>query len=306
MRKGILQPNVLRGLAAVAEARQDWKGAQQQLEAWLKLEPTSSDALQQLAQCLFNQKDEQGALKKLKEAAKADPKLLTPEALLARYYEAVGDQTNTKKWMTAALAQAPKNPATHLAAGEWALRTGDLQEAQKQAVAALNIDPKSLKAKIFRGAVALFQKDYRNAETYFESAHIQAPHDFAAQNNLAIALIEQTGDPDYESKKSRALDFAQNCVSQNPNEPEAYSTLGWVLFRLGQRQKAADMLKQAVSGGQFSQDTAYYIACAAVDRNQLSDAVQWLEIALKNPGAFVMRAEAKALLEKLRKDEPKK
>ena len=107
-RKEFLQPRIFHGLAEVAINRKDWVDAQKQLEAWLKLAPKNTTAMQLLANVLFEQKNVPGALEKLKEAAKIDPDLLTPEAILAQYYERAGDRENAKKWMISALTQAQK------------------------------------------------------------------------------------------------------------------------------------------------------------------------------------------------------
>ncbi len=79
-RKAALQTVILSGLARTDEMREDWTGAQKELEDWLKLEPKNTAALQQLARCLFQQKNVDGALEKLKEAVKIEPTILTPEA----------------------------------------------------------------------------------------------------------------------------------------------------------------------------------------------------------------------------------
>ena len=298
-RKGLLQPRVYSGLTSVAEARADWAGAQKQLEAWLTLDPKSAVAMQRLARCLFQQKKPTSALEKLKEAAKADPEGLTPWAVMARFYEQADppDRENANKAMASALVAAPKDIKTWLVAGQHALETGQLEEAEKRAAAAMNLDAKSLDAKILRGVIALFQKDYKGAELYFESAHLQSPGNFAASNNLALALIEQKD----ESKKRRALEYAEANARQFPKNAEAASTYGWALYKLGRMDEAEQALRAAASGGTFSADTAYYIARVSVDRGQEEDAKKLLESALKSTGPFSQRQEAKALLERLKK-----
>ncbi len=169
-RKDALLPQIQSGLAATYENRDDWAGAQKHLEAWLKLDPKNIEALQRLAQCLFQQKKVPEALEGLKEAAKIEPDLLTPEATLAQWFARTGDKVNARKWMIDALNAAPKDPKTRLVAAQWAWETGQLDEAKQQADAALRLDPKYFEAKNFRGVIAVFQKDYRTAEAYFESA----------------------------------------------------------------------------------------------------------------------------------------
>ena len=65
---------------------------------------------------------------------------------------------------------------------------------------------------ILRGVVALFEEDYPKAEEYFQLAHLQSPGNFAASNNLALALCEEvdpvTGKPD-AAKLRRHLEFAK-------------------------------------------------------------------------------------------------
>ena len=298
-RKGLLQPRVYSGLASVAEARADWAGAQKQLETWLTLEPKSALAMQRLARCLFQQKKPTSALAMLRDAAKADPEVLTPEAILAGFYERADppDRENANKSMAAALVAAPKDIKTWLVAGQHALETGQLEEAQKRAAFAMDLDGKSLDAKILRGVIALFQKDYKAAELYFESAHLQSPGNFAASNNLALALIEQKD----ESKKRRALEYAEANARQFPKNAEAASTYGWALYKLGRLDEAEQALRAAASGGTFSADTAYYIARVSFERGRESEAKQLLESALKSTGPFSQRQEAKALLERLKK-----
>jgi Tfp pilus assembly protein PilF len=296
-RKELFQPRILSGMAAVEEASGNWSGSQKQLEAWLALEPKSAAAMQRLARCLFQQKDAEGALKKLKESAKVEAATLTPEAILAQLYQQAGDKENAKKMMEAALAAAPNDLQTRLVAAQWALETGQIEKAQEQAAAAMQIDPRSLEAKILRGVVALFQKDYPAAERYFESAHLQSPRNFAASNNLALALIEQKND----AKRRRAAEYAENNAQQYPKVAEAASTYGWVLYKIGRLDDAEKAFQVAISGGQFSPDTAYYIARLSVDRGRNAQAKQWLEGALKSTQPFAMRQEAQALLDEIKK-----
>jgi tetratricopeptide (TPR) repeat protein len=296
-RKDLMQPRILSGLSSIDEAQENWGAVQKRLETWLGLDPKNAAALQRVARAMFQQKNVDGALQKLKEAAKVDAEVLTPEAMLGKFYEDAGDRANAKKWMDAALVAAPKDLKTHLIVGQWALETEQLKEAELQAAAALQLDPKSLEAKILRGVIALFQKDYAAAERYFEQAHLQAPRNFAATNNLALVLADQKD----ETKKKKALEYAQNNVQQNPRLAEAASTYGWVLYKLGRLDDAEKAFQAAVSGGSVAPDTAYYIACLSYDRGREAQAKQWLDIALKSTGPFAMRQEAKALLEKLKK-----
>jgi tetratricopeptide (TPR) repeat protein len=224
--KNEIEATLYSGLASVAEARENWAEAKKELEAALKIDPSSTVVLQRLARCLVQQKSPASALEMLQKAAKLDPEMLTPEAVLARLCEQAGNHEGAKKYMALALLAAPKNVKTRLVAARWAFDTGQLEEALAQTNAALKLDEKSLDAKILRGMIAAFQKDYRTAERYSEEAHLQAPDNFVASNNLALALVEQKDD----MKKRRALQYAEENWRKYPRSIDALSTYGWVLY----------------------------------------------------------------------------
>jgi Tfp pilus assembly protein PilF len=324
-RKSILEPQTISGLAAVAEAREEWATAQSNLETLLKLvsdrkaggkeeeakkNQETAVALQRLARALFQQKKPAESLTKLREAAAADKEnVLTPEAALARFYEQYGDHANAVKWMANALKAAPEDLRTRLVEGQWALETGDLKEAETHAMKAKTIDPKSVDAKILHGVIELFKKDYKGAEKDFEDAHLMTPGNFAATNNLALALCEQKDD----AKLRKALEYASTNFQSNQKNPEAASTLGWVWYKNKDLDKAQQALQIAIQSGNLSADTAYYVAQVLFDRSQLTNdktqkdqAKSFLEAAVKNTRPFSMRPEAQILLDKLNKDAPAK
>jgi len=140
-RKKILQIRTQAGLAAVAQARDDWKEAEKHLGAWLKLDPENVTALQRMARAKFQNKQAAEALKLLRQAAEGNEDVLTPEIQLARFYQEYGDKKNARIWIEQGLKAAPKDIPTRLVAAQWYLENGQIQEAAEQADAALRIDP---------------------------------------------------------------------------------------------------------------------------------------------------------------------
>jgi tetratricopeptide (TPR) repeat protein len=323
--KEILESQTISGLASVAEAREKWPEAQAQLEALLALnlddKSLVATAMQRLARAHFQQEGAAKALKFLRDAKARDPEnVLTPEAALARFCEQYGDHANAVHWMNGALRNAPNDLLTLLVAAQWALETGQLQEAEKNASTALAIarrentdataatsaraDARLLGAKILRGLVALYKKEYKPAERYFEDAYLQSPTNFAASNNLALALCEEKGadgKPD-PAKLNRALQFANANYQAKPRNSEAASTLGWVLYKAGQKDRAEMALRLATSLDYLHPDTAYYLAQVASDNGSMKkeDLKTLLQAALTTKSSFSMRPEAQALLDKIK------
>src|SRR5262249_14346066 len=196
-----------------------------------------------------------------------------------------------------------KNARVHLAYADWLLFQDRLDEARIHADTAARLDPKSKESERFRGLLARHLKDHATAEKIFEALHREAPADFFASNQLALVLIEQKKD---ESKRNRALQLAEVNARQYPRNAEALATLGWVLFGAGKLDEADKVLSASISGGQFSSDTAYYLACLLNARGKTEDIPKLLQAALDTQGAFVHRREARSWLADLKKKEKTK
>ncbi len=306
VRKKAMQTRVHAGLGAVASARQNWEEAEKQFQAWLALTPESAQAMGQLAVVLFRAKKSSEAkdqlkaayeatLEQMKEAGRENTDLVHWGAQMGQFYERVGDGEQAKKWMDYGIKAAPSSLRTWLTTAQWSLSTGQLDQSEAQAAKAMELDPNSLGAKVLRGVVALFKKDFSSAEMYFESAHLQAPAEFAASNNLALALCEQD-DPD---KIRRALAYAQTNAQANQKSAEAASTFGWVLYKAGKLKEADQVLGRLAQAGRVSEDTAYYIARVSAEVGRKEQAVTLLQQAVASKRPFSMRQEAEALLKEL-------
>jgi Tfp pilus assembly protein PilF len=294
-RKELLIPRVQANLAAVAEWREAWEKAETHLTAWLECEPSNAVARQRLGRVLFALGRREEALRQFQSAAESDPNALNADAFMGQLYERAGERVKAQAAMEAAVKTASADLKTRLVVSQWALDTGQVALAQQHADAALSIDPNSLEAKHLRGMVALFERDFKIAEDQFQAVLNQSPASFVASNNLAVALCFQEN----ESKRRRALEYAQVNVRQYPRQAEAYSTMGWILYHLGQRDEADKALRTAASSGTVSPDTAYYLARIEIDRDRKTEARVILESAVKSTGLFLFRKEADDLLDQL-------
>ncbi len=296
-RKRRIQMQIQRGLATVAEARWDFPAARKHLEAVLAQDHKDAAALQQLGRLLFADDKPDEAIVKLKEAAALDKRLLPPEATLALLYDGIGHPDEARKWMTAALAKRPRDLRLHLVAARWWLEVEEFGEARKQADAALALVPKSLDAMNLRGVIALFEKDYKTAVEQFRKVLEVSPHDFAAANNLALALIHGPG----TKGRRQALIDARGLARNYPDKAEAQATLGYVLAKSGRWDEAEAVLRKAVTPpvGSLTSDRAYYFALVLAERKQFKHAQMLVSRALELKRPFLMRPEAESLLKEL-------
>lgn len=340
-RKAAMEQQVLSGVAEVAEALasnsdfntdrqvEEWKTAESRLRDLVKLAPDNLQARQRLARALFWQGKAPDAYIVLKEArdkdrenAKknhTDEQFPVPEAVMAQYYEQYEGPEADKKghpktWFDAALLRAPKHLLTRLIVAQWAFEKGNIAFAKEQADAAVKIeesDPTKYAGSnvghMLRGVVALWERRWTDAEKDFEAVILQAPRDFNARNNLALALVEQKDDA---NKQRRALEYARTNFEEtrtNQNlqnrQGDALSTLGWVYFCRGEFEQARQALEEfikATAGRSNNPDMATYWAHILHHSEKDWEAKELLEKILGTKRPFFMRTDAQELLEKVK------
>ena len=280
------------GIATVAEARNDWGSAKEELSAWLDLDPKNGKARQRLGRALFGSGQIDAAYAQLVQAKKDDPSIEPATVSKGWLHHRKGDEDEAAEWMQRAEQEEPENPRVQVALGTWLLELNRQDEASKHADVLEKLAPQSPDLKMLRGSIAQVRKDYPEAERQFDALLKQTPGNLAASNRLALALIEQSD----QNKRARAVELAQANARQQPNSPEALSTLGWVLYKMGRLDEAERVLQASVGGGRASANTAYYLAHVFRDRGRLPQVRKLLQAALGTKGPFTYRKEAEKWL----------
>lgn len=285
------------GLSAVAEGRRDWPTVRTALAAVLDLEPKNVRFRQGLARALvFLDKPEQ-ALQELDKAAKEDKNPQPTALIMGQFYIQKGDRKKADEWLEKAVKDAPEDWRTHVGLANWLLQQSKIEDAKGHAETAGRLKADTKELNLLRGVIARYQKDYPLAEKYFQELHKQAPENFQARNQLALALAEQ---PDKE-KRGQALQLAALNANANPSSVEALSTLGWVYYKLERLDEAERALTTAASGGTMTAETAYYLAHVMSDRGRFDNARALLKAAVDAPGNFPHRKDAQDWLERITK-----
>jgi tetratricopeptide (TPR) repeat protein len=285
------------GLATVAEARQRWAVARDELSAWSALDEKNPIPHQRLGNALFRLGKTKEALGEFQTAAKRNNDLI-PELVMALLYEESGDRENSVRMTNAAIKRLPDSAGLQLAIANLDLEHDRIAEAKRHVEAALKLDANSLDAKILAGGIAHLQGDNAAAERYLEAAHLQSPTNFTASNLLALALADQ----DDPSKRTRALEFAQQNMEKYPKRSEAIATLGWAFFRLERWDEASRTLNQALATGTLNPDGAYFVAKLFIREGRTDDAKKLLSKAIATKRQFSNQEDAEALLAQLERD----
>ena len=295
------QVQVHTGLAMLASSRDDFAELRRQADALLAIDAENVAGLSFLSNCLFEDGDVDGSLAKLEEVKKVSPDaLVSPKITLAMSFQNKGDQESAQKWMIEAIKEDMRSIPVRLAAAEWAMQTNQIAQAVEQLDIALQLDEKSVEAQHARGLAAMVQKDYAKAEEFFTKACELAEGNPLLTNDLVLALVMQN-DP---LKKQKAAGLAQANIQAHPNQAEALGTMGWVLSRNGQSERAEQCLSQACgSGMRVSANVLYYLARVLVDRGRKAESLMVLNTPLLQQSKFyLMKADADALRTVLEKD----
>lgn len=308
LRKKNVQVGALAGLVSVAEARGRWDEAERLARSWLVADAASVPAHISLGRAQFHLKNYKDAYATFQEAFKLDSTAPRPEINMALLYEEqaqrgdVAKRESARKAMETAVERDPGGLFTRLTVARWALEACLIDVAQVNVQAAQKIDPKSLEVKLLAGLVARHQKDYAAAEGAFLAAHLQAPANLVAANQLALVLVEQTS----KEKQQLAISYAELNAQANadrnlPGGREAAVTLAWVLFRVGRQAEGLRLMQSAVNAGPISDESAYCAARVLSESGAVEAAMRLLEPVVAKGRCFPLRAEAEALFAKLTK-----
>jgi Flp pilus assembly protein TadD len=293
----LLRREAFAGLAAVAEARGDWKAVQERLKLWLELEPKNGQVRERLARALFWLGKTDDVFPALTQAVKDVPALEPAGVTMARLYSQKGDAKKAEEWFDQARKAEPKSARVRLAHSVWLLDQGRPTDARAEIDEAAKFDPNLKDTQRVRGLVAWHLRDLAGAEAILEPLHRDAPADSVVANLLALALVEQND----ATKRSRGLQLADVNALQFPRSADVLATLGWALFRAGRLDEADQKLRAAVAGGHATPDVAYYLARVLAEKGQTEDARKLLQSATSLHGGFAHRDDAQSLLTSLKK-----
>lgn len=314
--------SVLDLLGQVTAASGDPAGGLKYLQELAQKYPKSSQLLGQIATLQAMQKDMTGARKTLVDAI-----ALTPQN--ATFKQALVDIDFTTKGADAALATArsfassapalsailearvltnAKRPAEALAVLEKAqqqhptstlllrIAQANVQMGKSDtSIAALESwlkahpDAADVQLEL---AVLYGNRDQRTkAQTLYEQVLAKTPTNAIAANNLALLYDEEND--------GRARQLAETAYRELPTA-EIGDTLGWILLRAGDVDRAMYYLKKAGAAIPDDPTVQYHLAVGLDRTGDKKNAIAVLERAVKSDRSFETKPQALALLEKLK------
>ncbi len=119
-----------------------------------------------------------------------------------------------------------------------------IDEAIGRFEAALAADPQNPAAYMTLGTLYEKKNDYKKAIGIYEQALDVHPNLWAAANNLAFLISEDSADP---QDLARALALARRADDMRPGEPVVKDTMAWIYFKQGDLAQARQILDQLLT-----------------------------------------------------------
>ncbi len=122
----------------------------------------------------------------------------------------------------------------------------------------------------------------QDAQHIYEEAIRLAPKYGEAYNNLAYLYVDG-----YQQKLNLAETLAYTAVTLNPNVAAYHDTLGWVLAKRGQMNKAMKALERSINLQSDAVEAHYHLAQVALKAGKRKQAIKSIQNVLKLNPAYV-------------------
>ncbi len=207
-----------------------------------------------------------------------DPKSDSPEVMLAQLFESQNDIQHAEAWYRQAIeSREPCALAARLHFARFLIWNNRTNEVPSILAAKQPTEEAERERQYLAALVARMERRYDDAERILNALLANNPSQFAVVNQLALVLIES---PE-ELNQLRALQLAKSNLRNHPKQTEAWATIGWVQFRLGDIAQSQQSLVNAARTGVVTRDTAYYIAALRDSIGQVAIAEE-LRTAISN------------------------
>jgi tetratricopeptide (TPR) repeat protein len=231
-------------LANVASAQNKFGDAEAAYQQALDRDPRSTDALAGLmTTCLAQQKVDKAIAAAQAQIAKA------PNS--STFYDLLGSALfNNKKDFAGAEVAFKKSVSLDKRNSDALMKLGQALNAQGKADEALALyqsylreNPRDAGFYLLTGQLYELKQDWPKAQQMYQKVLDLAPDNAIASNNLAVVMLRTGGNLDV------ALSLAQVARRSLPDSPDAADTLGWVYYKKGIFESAADLFKEALKLG---------------------------------------------------------
>lgn len=280
-------------LAGALVASKDEAGARRALQRAVEVDSAYLPAYQELVAFDMRSGGNDAALKTANELRQRQPGQAIGDLLVADVQFAAGRYKEAADAFSAALQKQPATPVV-LRLSESYKRAGDATRAHSTLDDWITKNPNDAQVRLAR---AMYDIELGRADVAMrehEALLASYPNDPAVLNNLAWLLQSQN--------PGRAMELAERAYKLAPGNPAIADTLGWLLVARGDNARAVDLLRPAATQTGSPAQIRYHYAVALKNAGQRDEARKILEEVTANNASFDGSAEARKLLDDLKKN----
>ena len=270
-----------------------WPDALKQFEQAVTLNPEGREPRIAVIDAHLAMKQSSEAIKAAQGLLKLEKDSVAAWILLASTQERAGRPAEARESYQRALQKEPGHLGASIALAALHQREKRPELAAALLQAAANAHPRSAVPMVELAMLREREKNFGGAVSAYREALQREPDHLIAMNNLAVRLGE---DP---RTRDESLAIAERAMQVAPRSPIVADTLGWILYRKGDVDRAQKFLEQAAAGLPQDPSVRYHMAHLYAKRGKRAEARRELEAALRNPN-FSEAGEAKQLLDALR------
>jgi len=263
-------------------------------EKALEKAPTSDKVLEMITKLDMATGNEDRAKLRLKRLIRGMPDHPSANGWLALVYLKEKDLSNAEQAFLRQIGINPKNAGTYIQLAQSHMGAGDFDSAAKALDSGLEALPGDISLLVGLASLRERQKDYEAAIAVYEKILEQQPDNAVSINNLASLLSDHRTDADSLGK---AAELAAKL--EKTDRPALLDTAGWVYYRKGDYDKAAEILKGVVEKAPQVPVFQYHLGMTYFKLGDKAAASEHLTRATDTEAAYEGIDEARATLKML-------
>lgn len=261
--------------------------ARQAFEKAVAIDPANTVAVNQLVNLELQKKDFAAAHRRAQTLLEKQPNAAVAHLMEGRINAFENNFEGAEKALKKAIELDPNLTDAYNLLVTIYVSKNKLPEALRELDAILAKNPKDRSALMVAGLIYDKQGDYAKARDTYEKLLALDPNSVPALNNLAYLYSEKFND------LNRAGELARKAHDLAPNDPSVADTLGWIVYRQGNYQTAAELLQNSVAKMGDNPEVQFHFGMAQYMMGRSDEARGALQKAAAANGNLPWMAEAK-------------
>ena len=260
-----------RSLVAEGKGRQ----ARKSLRESLRLDPAYIEPLAMMARLDVRQGRFGRALDRVQRQMKEIDPTGSHHFLLAQLYVASKQLDYAETALLKAVELQPDLNAAYAQLASIFVASNRADEALVSLQRSLEQDPENVSIMMLKGLVQQVSNQVPAAQDTYEELLGVRPRFAPAANNLAYIYQDQEG------MLEKAFELAEIARAEAPDNPDIADTLGWILYKRGNYDRAVGLIKEAAVARPNSAEIFYHLGLAHYRQQEFQECAEAFKKAIE-------------------------